>query len=160
MSNVVKVEIQDKYKPSIMKKIIGLYGRANCGKSTSLNMLKDKLRQHGESLATYPHHNEVQELFRYRDTLVCVAPGGDDGEVMNTNISYFRKSGCEIAVSGSRTKGDPVININKYAREFGQTVRWFNMPYCEELPQYAHPVVDNATADAILASIDRAIAPK
>ena len=122
-----------------------------------MNILKDKLRQHGESLATYPHDNEVQELFRYRDTLVCVAPGGDDGWVTNTNIKYFRESGCEIAVSGSRTKGEPADTINRYASEFGFEVRWFNMPYCEELPQYVRPVVDNAVADAILASIDRAI---
>lgn len=140
-----------------MKKIIGLCGHADCGKSTSLNMLKDKLRQHGESLATYPHDNEVQELFRYRDTLVCVAPGGDDGEVTSKNIKYFRESKCEIVVSGSRTKGDAANNINKYASEYGLFVRWFNMPYCEELPKYVRPIVDNAVADAILASIDRAI---
>ena len=140
-----------------MKKIIGLYGHADCGKSTSLNMLKDKLRQHGESLATFPHDNEVQELFRYRDTLVCVAPGGDDGGVTKKNIKYFRESGCEIAVSGSRTKGEPATDINEYASEFGLIVRWFNIPYCEELPKCVLPVVDNAVAEAILASIDRAI---
>ena len=57
-------------------KVIALWGRANCGKSTTLNILKDKLRQHGESLAVYDHVGEKQELFRYRDNLVCVAPGG------------------------------------------------------------------------------------
>ena len=50
-----------------------------------------------------------------------------------------------------------ILCINKYASEFGLDARWFNMPYCEELPEYVRPVVDNAVADAILASIDRAI---
>lgn len=140
-----------------MKKVIGLYGHASCGKSTTLNLLKDKLRQHGKALATYPHDGEVQELFLYRDTRVCVAPGGDNGWVTCNNIKYFKESECEIAVSGSRTKGAPADDINKYASVYGLEVRWFNMPYCEELPEYIRLVVDNAMADAILASIDRAI---
>ena len=62
-----------------MKKVISLWGRANCGKSSTLNILKDKLRQQGKSLDSYVHDGEKQELFSYRNTLVCVAPGGDNG---------------------------------------------------------------------------------
>ena len=140
-----------------MKKIISLWGHADCGKSTTLNILKDKLRQHGESLAVYDHDGEKQELFRYRDTLVCVAPGGDNGWVTFNNIKYFKESGCEIAVSAARTKGAPVDNLNVFTEEYGLAVRWFNMPYIDYLPSHIRTIVEHAVADEMLASIDRAI---
>lgn len=143
-----------------MKKVIALWGHANCGKSTTLNILKDKLRQHGESLAVYDHDGEKLESFRYRDTLVCVAPGGDNGWVTCNNIKYFKESGCEIAVSASRSKGAPVDDLDSFAKEFDVNVRWFNMPYAEYLPSHVRTVVEIAVADEILASIDRAISMK
>lgn len=112
-----------------MKKIISLYGHANCGKSTTLNILKDKLRQYGESLAVYYHDGEKQELFRYRDILVCVAPDGDNGWVTCNNFKYFKESGCEIAASASRSKGALVDDLDSFAKEYGLDVRWFNIPY-------------------------------
>lgn len=143
-----------------MKKVIALWGHANCGKSTTLNILKDKLRQHGEALAVYDHDGEKQELFRYRNTLVCVAPGGDNGWVTCNNIKYFKESGCEIAVSGSRCKGAPANDLNDYASECGLVVRWFEMPYVEYLPSHIRTIVEHAVADEMLASIDRTITSK
>lgn len=143
-----------------MNKIISLWGHANCGKSTTLNILKDKLRQHSESLAVYDHDGEKQELFRYRDTLVFVAPGGDNGWVTFNNIKYFKESGCEIAVSAARTKGATVDDLNVFAEEYGLEVRWFNMPYINYLPSHIRAIVEHAVADEILASIDRAIDKK
>lgn len=143
-----------------MRKIISLWGHANCGKSTTLNILKDKLRQHGESLAVYEHDGEKQELFRYRDTLVCIAPGGDNGWVTFNNIKCFKESGSDIVVSAARTKGASVDDLNVFAEEYGLEVRWFNMPYVDYLPSHIRPIVEHAVADEILASIDRAIDKK
>lgn len=143
-----------------MKKVIALWGHADCGKSTTLNILKDKLRQHGELLAVYDHDGEKQELFRYRDTLVCIAPGGDNGWVTSNNIKYFKESGCEIAVSGSRCKGAPANDLNDFASECDLNVRWFEMPYVEYLPSHIRTIVESAVADEIFASIDRTIAKK
>lgn len=140
-----------------MKKIIALWGHANCGKSTTLNILKDKLRQHGESLAVYDHDGEKLELIRYRETLVCVAPCGDNGRVTCNNIKYFKESGCEIAVSASRSKGAPVDDLESFAKDCSLNVRWFNMPYIDYLPSHIRTIVEHAVADEIMASIDRAI---
>lgn len=140
-----------------MIKIIALWGHANCGKFTTLNILKDKLRQHGKSLAVNDHDGERQELFRYCDTLVCVAPGGDNGWVTCNNIKYFKESGCDIAVSASRSKGAPVDDLDSFAKECGLNVRWSNMPYIDYLPSRFCINVDHAVADEILNCIDRAI---
>ena len=59
--------------------IIGLYGHGNCGKSETLNEVKELLREKGRSISAKPHPlDEKPETFEYKDMIVCAAPGGDD----------------------------------------------------------------------------------
>ena len=87
-------------------RIIGLYGHGQCGKSATLNELKELLRAVGESISTEPHPwSEKPETFEYNGLVVCVAHGGDSREIVENNCRYFKIKGCDVAISATRTKG-------------------------------------------------------
>ena len=48
-------------------RIIGLYGHGQCGKSATLNELKELLRAAGKSISKQPHlYSESPETFEYK----------------------------------------------------------------------------------------------
>lgn len=64
-------------------RIIGLYGHGRCGKTTTLNILKEMLRKAGKSISSRPHPNsDTPETFEYKGMVVCVAPGGDKNNLI------------------------------------------------------------------------------
>lgn len=90
-------------------KIIGLYGHSNCGKTQTLNFLREMLRQNGESLSkNAPHQGDTPETFLYHGLIVCVAPGGDNEDVVRANVRYFKSKNCDVAITATRCKGGSV----------------------------------------------------
>jgi len=72
-----------------MNRIIALYSHANCGKSATRNILRELLRQHGQSISKNgPHSGDTPETFLYKDQIVCVTPGGDNEEIILSNCEY------------------------------------------------------------------------
>ena len=101
-------------------RIIGLYGHPNCGKSTTLNMLKELLRREGKSISVPSHpDSDTPETFEYKGMIVCVAPGGDSEEVVENNVRYFKLKDCDIVISATRCKGGSVIALQRYEKELG-----------------------------------------
>lgn len=87
-------------------RIIGLYGHGDCGKSHTLNYLKELLREAGKSISSQPHPNcEDPETFVYKGLIVCVAPGGDNRTRVEENVHYFKSKHCDVAISATRCKG-------------------------------------------------------
>lgn len=73
-------------------RIIGLYGHGRCGKSETLNELKELLRVAGKSISRKPHsYCESAETFEYKGLVVCVAPAGDTGEIVESNCVTLRQ---------------------------------------------------------------------
>lgn len=106
-------------------RIIGLYGHSNCGKSTTLNMLKELLRKEGKSISSQPHpDSDTPETFEYKGMIVCVAPGGDTEEVVKNNVRYFKSKNCDVAISATRCKGGSVTELQKYEKEMGVKIDW------------------------------------
>lgn len=106
-------------------RIIGLYGHSNCGKSATLNMLKELLRKEGKSISSQPHpDSDTPETFEYKGMIVCVAPGGDTDEVVNNNVRYFKSKNCDVAISATRCKGCSVTELQKYEKEMGVKIDW------------------------------------
>ncbi len=109
----------------IIMRIIGLYGHSNCGKSATLNYLKELLRAEGRSISSKPHPNtDEPETFEYKGLIVCVAPGGDNEEVIENNVCYFKSKNCDIAISATRCKGGSVTELQKYEKEMGVKIKW------------------------------------
>lgn len=78
------------YFKNIMR-IIGLYGHGQCGKSATLNELKELLRAAGKPISRQPHpYSESPETFEYNGHVVSVAPAGDTREIVEANCLYFR----------------------------------------------------------------------
>lgn len=101
-------------------RIIGLFGHGECGKSETLNVLKELLRENGKSISAKPHPwCEKPETFEYKGQVISVAPGGDDRKKLRENIQYFKAKKCDVAISSTRYKGGSVEELQKYAKSEG-----------------------------------------
>ena len=111
-------------------RIIGLYGHGNCGKSHTLNYLKELLRVTGRSISSQPHPNcEDPETFAYKGLIVCVAPGGDDWARVKNNVRYFKSKNCDVAISATRCKGGSEEALKEYAQREGVEIEWMSKSY-------------------------------
>lgn len=111
-------------------RIIGLYGHGNCGKSHTLNYLKELLRIAGKSISSQPHPNcEDPETFEYKGLIVCVAPGGDDEGRVRKNVDYFKSKQCDMAISATRCKGGSVEALQEYEQSEGVKIEWMPKSY-------------------------------
>lgn len=139
---------------SSLQKLIVLYGHSNCGKSDSLNRLKELLRLSGVSTSKTPHPNsDDPETFMYKGLLVCVAPAGDTGDIVKRNTRYFNAKKCNVAFSASRTKGGTVDVINQYAEDQGVEVDWVQKSYEYSLDKPAEDFCNQETARLLLEMI-------
>lgn len=135
-------------------KIIGLYGHANCGKSATLNMLKELLRSEGKSISSCPHPNsDTPETFEYKGKIVCIAPGGDTREVVEANCRYFKEKKCDVAISATRSKWGPADALNEFADSEGVEVKWVQKSYEYSLSETTKTLCNKETAELILTSI-------
>lgn len=111
-------------------RIIGLYGHGKCGKSATLNDVKELLRKAGKSISLAPHpYCESPETFEYNGLVVCAAPAGDTIEIVEANCRYFKQKGCDVAISATRTKGGSVDAMNEFANSEGVKVEWIAKSY-------------------------------
>ena len=91
---------------SIMKRIIALYGYAECGKSRTMNILRDLIRENGKSISSNPPCcGEQRETFLFNGQVVCLCPGGNDGAVVKGNFVYAASKNADIIITACRTRG-------------------------------------------------------
>jgi energy-coupling factor transporter ATP-binding protein EcfA2 len=132
-------------------RIIGLYGHGNCGKSETLNALKELLREKGKSISAKPHPwSEMPETFEYKKLVVCVAPGGDDGSKLKENIRYFKAKKCDVAITATRCKGGPVEELQKYAKSEDVEIEWIQKSYEYNLSKETQTQCNKETAEVIM----------
>lgn len=135
-------------------RIIGLYGHAQCGKSATMNFLKEILRSAGKSISSKPHPNcEKPETFEYKGLIVCVAPAGDTGGIIQQNIAYFVHKQCDIAFSASRCKGATSDTLNKFAASMGTTIEWVPKSYEYNLNDATQQLCNEETAQFLVGKI-------
>lgn len=135
-------------------KIIALYGHAQCGKSTTLNYVKEMLREEGKSLSQNPpHKGDKPETFEYKGLIVCVAPGGDTEGIIQNNIAYFERKQCDVAITASRTRGAGVRAIEHYATIKSATLIWIKKSYDHHKSRTEQEQQNLATAHSIVEEI-------
>lgn len=117
-------------------RIIGLYGHSNCGESETLNELKEMLRTAGKSISSEPHSwSDIPETFEYKRLIICVAPGGDSREIVESNCRYFKMKSCNIAISATRSKGGSADALKEFAASEGVGIEWIAKSYEHNLSQ-------------------------
>lgn len=135
-----------------MKKIIGLYGRAQCGKTTTLRMLFDDLVKLGsEVLSPLPSQGDARSLLEYNGMLIAICTGGDTADIVDENCTYFTTTKCDIGISASRTKGNTCDILNNYAQSHKLGVCWVR----KNIADIEEEDVNKAQVKDLIAIIDR-----
>ena len=131
-------------------RLIALYGHSNCGKSNTLNRLKEMLRVDGKSLSSSPHPwCENPETFEYNGQIICVAPAGDSSDIINANLRYFDSKKCDVAITGSRSKGGTIKALVTYATKQGVSIEWVPKSYEHALSKSTQELCNQETAQII-----------
>ncbi len=134
--------------------VIGLCGHSRCGKSTTLNMLKELLRAAGKSISSTPHPwSDIPETFVYKGKIVCVAPGGDTKEIVDSNCRYFKVKNCDVAISATRSKWGPYDALNNFAFNEKAKIEWIQKSYEYNLKDATQELCNKEIADLILSKI-------
>ena len=129
-----------------MKKIIGLYGCSNSGKTTTLNLLIELLGREGQE------DNPVS-IDDYRGKTIVITPGGDNKDVIKNDIEAFEKAEGDILVTATRTTGQTTGYLSNYAKENSVKITWIKKNYAV----IRTDLVNQAQAEDIKAVIDSII---
>ena len=116
-----------------MKKIIGLYGLPNTGKTTTLKHLTGLFGENanGEKPVT---------IDDYRGKKIVIAPGGDTAGVVEANVETFKEEKADILVSATRTKGGSQDALKDHAKKIGTDVIWIGKNYSDSLHEFINEV--------------------
>ena len=82
-------------------KVIALYGVANTGKTTTLNLLYNLINPDTPITDGKDHRRS----FTYKGKTIFIATPGDNKAEIDENIKRARKANCDILVTASRTRG-------------------------------------------------------
>ena len=131
-------------------RIIGLFGHGNCGKSETLNELKELLLASGKSISLAEHpFCDKPETFEYKDLKICVAPGGDTREIVEANCQYFKMKDCDVAISATRTKWGSVDALKEFAASEGVGIEWMGKSYEYNLSRTTQKMCNQETAEVL-----------
>ena len=116
-----------------MKKIIGLYGLPNTGKTTTLKRL---IRLFGEKA----NGEKPVTIDDYRGKKIVIAPGGDTLGVVKANVKTFKEAKADILVSATRTKGGSQDALKEHAKKIGTDVIWVGKNHSASLHEFINEV--------------------
>lgn len=106
----------EKYRPTT-KHIIGLYGRAETGKTPTarkvFHILKNRYPEHAIILNDENNY-EVRGVFFVGDAMVSVDSQGDPTGLQMENLDNFVSAGCNVSFLCSRNHGRTVNAIEKF----------------------------------------------
>ena len=113
-----------------MKRIIALYGHAQCGKSRTMNILRELIRENGKSISsTPPYSGEQRETFLFNGQVVCLCPGGDNVDIVKRNFAYAAFKNADIIITACRTRGDSSKEVYTQEKNLNIKAEWFRKSY-------------------------------
>ena len=107
-----------------MKKVIALQGKAQCGKTSTLNLLIDLLEvETGECCSIPPtHQGDRKKIILINGIIVGIATGGDTENIVKDNCLFFAENNCDVVFSAIRTRGGTCQALDDFATQYGLTV--------------------------------------
>ncbi|MDE6505327.1 MAG: hypothetical protein K2L42_05585 [Clostridia bacterium] len=101
-------------------KIIALYGRGGCGKTTTLKLLYDVMLKNGFTLLEGKNMEgaDFSAVLEKDGRRIGLTTYGDNAACLQKPFELFKKYNCEIAVSAGRlkrTKNGSVLFLEKEA---------------------------------------------
>ena len=130
-------------------RIISLNGRPQCGKTHTLLALCDILAK-----CSIVEHEERQGpdkrmTFAMDGVIISVCTGGDNKEIIQSNIAYFERHHAAIAVTANRSKAAPKWTLEDYANAHDHSLEKIVMPYASFLKPAAWAQVQHLVAEHI-----------
>lgn len=134
-----------------MKRIIVLYGHSNCGKTETLNILRELIRENGgNSLSkSILQGGDVSETFLYKGQKICICSGGDTDDVIIQNFQYANYNKAEVFITASRTRGKGCDYINEEAIKNGLQPEWYKKSYEDHLNRDAQMYCNQSYAETL-----------
>lgn len=133
------------------KFIYVLCGHSNCGKTATLNCLREMLQSQAKSIhLQFPRGADRRETFIWEGKTICLTPGGDNERVVNGNLKYFEEQSADILVTASRSRGGTVDAIKKYCKNNDIPVEWIKKSYEHNLSISTQHLCNQETADLLL----------
>lgn len=126
-------------------KVIALYGVANTGKTTTLNLLYNLINPDTPITDGKDHRRS----FTYKGKTIFIATPGDNKAEIDENIKRARKANCDILVTASRTWGQTVTELEN----FSKNIRWIK----KNVGHKRQDLVNEAQALDLQAIIDEVI---
>ena len=137
-----------------MKRIIALYGHAECGKSATINFLREMILRGGVIISSNPHYEgEKRETFLYKEQVICLCPGGDDLATVQGNFAYVASKNADIIITASRTRGETIKEVIRQAHKYDIDVEWFRKSYEYHLCRETQEACNQETARVMFNSI-------
>ena len=130
-------------------RIISLNGRPQCGKTHTLLALCNMLAK-----CSIVEHEERQGpdkrmTFAMDGVIISVCTGGDNKEIIQSNIAYFERHHVAIAVTANRSKASPKRTLEGYAHTNAHTLEEIVMPYANFLKSEVWTQVQHLVAEHI-----------
>ena len=101
-------------------KLIALYGASSCGKSSLLrNVIK-----HFKPEMVINNDQDYCEVIECNNFKIGIGTAGDDYNAVKGNLDFFAENQCDIWITASRTKGEPVKAIYEVESKLGLKVIW------------------------------------
>ena len=155
------------------KHVIALKGEEDSGKTQTLLKLINMLYE-GAHLSDRVKPFNVDEkgvkdainldqqvVIDYKGVKIAICTCGDNKEILQNNIDYFKKNDCDIAVSATRSKGETIKKILEFSNEEKANLHlvykgWVEYPYLSNnlRQQEACDLLIESTAQAMMIIID------
>ena len=138
-------------------RIISLNGRPQCGKTHTLLALCDILAKTTATLDEETIDKDKRMTFAMDGVIIGVCTGGDNKEIIQSNIDYFDRHHAAIAVTANRSKAAPKWTLEGYAHTNAHTLEEIVMPYANFLNPAAWTQVQHLVAEHIYERVMRLV---
>lgn len=137
-------------------KIIGLYGRGECGKSETLGIYLRSL-VYGVDLSKaeerFGSHKDMLESINRNGTIVDICPPGDTKKIVDKNIDFIKQNPCDIVFTATRTRGDGCEALKDYAQSINAELVWIKKVYNDELDTIGQKEANKRLAEKLFKMI-------
>jgi len=155
-----------------MKKVIGLNGKSNCGKSRTLYLLGKSLIERGyeitrseDSLSKYFFSDSPQKqqgpgcdfraIFSLGNKTVGVTSWGDNKEEMKKNLDFIEDGiECDFVVSASRTSGETKKQLQDIRDGYDAEWFWIKQKYVDHSDYESREQRNQKMVEKLLALIE------